>query len=400
MFTESSKRIQEFVKNELNIMSAFHFSKRSKAFLKNIHNLMVAAPPPNYKIIAQKHCLPNTPFPKGRMFDEIEIPTIQTHIINLSKSTTEIELIVGRRPYHLFFVLPLGSSIKIDECVKKMNMLLHFATRFAASDCSMHVNVYLYLTTADKRLPTADKRLPTADKRLPTALRQPIDTEHVNTAFTTGCNATTEITIFRREEWFKVFIHESMHNLGLDFDFSTKNQQLLKSIFPLKNSKCFLAETYCEMWAEILNILLHDDGSAIERHVGIERKFSLFQTAKILDYFDLNYVELYEKTKESERLRENNYKESTAVFCYYIVKTILLYNCNEFIEWVERHCNGGIKFDQQKVENFIRELIIPTYNQIKLVKTIDKVQTNHFDKPVTDIFLKNTLRMSAIEYLL
>ena len=154
------------------------------------------------------------------------------------------------------------------------------------------------------------------------------------------------------------------------------------------------------MWAEILNILLHDDGSAIERHVGIERKFSLFQTAKILDYFDLNYVELYEKTKESERLRENNYKESTAVFCYYIVKTILLYNCNEFIEWVERHCNGGIKFDQQKVENFIRELIIPTYNQIKLVKTIDKVQTNHFDKPVTDIFLKNTLRMSAIEYLL
>lgn len=386
MFTEPSKRIQEFVKNELNIMSAFHFSKRSKAFLKNIHNLMVAAPPPNYKIIAQKHCLPNTPFPKGRMFDEIEIPTIQTHIINLSKSTTEIELIVGRRTYHLYFVLPLGSSIKIDECVKKMNMLLHFATRFAASDCSMHVNVYLYLTTADKRLPTA--------------LRQPIDTEHVNTAFTTGCNATTEITIFRREEWFKVFIHESMHNLGLDFDFSTKNQQLLKSIFPLKNSKCFLAETYCEMWAEILNILLHDDGSAIERHVGIERKFSLFQTAKILDYFDLNYVELYEKTKESERLRENNYKELTAVFCYYIVKTILLYNCNEFIEWVETNCNGGIKFDQQNVEKFIRELIIPTYNQIKLVKTIDKVQTNHFDKPVTDIFLKNTLRMSAIEYLL
>jgi hypothetical protein len=250
----------------------------------------------------------------------------------------------------------------------------------------MHVNVYLYLTNADKRLPNA--------------LRQPIDKEHVNTAFTTGCNTTTEITIFRREEWFKVFIHESMHNLGLDFDFSTKTQQLLKSIFPLKNSKCFLGETYCEMWAEILNILLHHDGSAMERHIQIERKFSLFQTAKILDYFDLNYVELYEKTKESERLRQNNYKESTAVFCYYIVKTILLYNCNEFIEWVETNCNGGIKFDQQHVEKFIRELIIPTYNQIKLVKTIDKVQTKHFDKPVTDIFLKNTLRMSAIEYLL
>lgn len=346
---------------------------------------MVAAPRPNYTIIAQKHCLPNTPFPKGRMFDEIEIPSIKTDIINLSKNTTEIELIVGRRTYHLIFVLPHGSSIQIDECVTKINMWLHLATRFADSACSMHVYVYLYLTNLEKRLPTA--------------FGQPIDQEHVNTAFTTGCNTSTEIIIFRREEWFKVFIHESMHNLGLDFDFSTKPQQLLKSIFPLKNSKCFLAETYCEMWAELINILLLNF-SAMERHIQIERKFSLFQTAKILDYFDLNYVELYEKTKESERLRQTNYKESTAVFCYYIVKTILLYNCNEFIEWVDTNCNGGIKFDQQHVEKFIRELIMPKYNQVKLVKSIDKVQAIHFDKPVKDTFLKNTLRMSAIEYLL
>ena len=385
MFTEPSKRIQEFVKNELNIMPAFHLSNRSKAFLKKIHDMMVAAPRPNYTIIAQKHCLPNTPFPKGRMFDEIEIPSIKTDIINLSKNTTEIELIVGKRTYHLIFVLPHGSSIQIDECVTKINMWLHLATRFADSACSMHVYVYLYLTNLEKRLPTE--------------FGQPIDREHVNTAFTTGCNTSTEIIIFRSEEWFKVFIHESMHNLGLDFDFSPKPQQLLNSIFPLKNSKCFLAETYCEMWAELINILLLNS-SAMERHIQIERKFSLFQTAKILDYFDLNYVELYEKTKESERLRQTNYKESTAVFCYYIVKTILLYNCNEFIEWVERHCNGGIKFDQQKVEEFIRELIMPKYNQIKLVKSIDKVQAKHFDKPVKDTFLKNTLRMSAIEYFL
>ena len=136
-----------------------------------------------------------------------------------------------------------------------------------------------------------------------------------------------------------------------------------------------------------------------ERHIQIERKFSLFQTAKILDYFDLNYIELFEKTTESETLRWTNYKESTEVFCYYIVKSILLFNCNEFIEWVETHCNGGIKFNQENVDKFIRELIIPAYNQIKYVKTIDKVQTKHFDKPLANPFLKKTLRMSAIEYL-
>ncbi len=414
MFTKSSKIIQEFVKNELNNLPAFHLSKRSKAFLKKLHDMMVAVPPPNYKIIAQKHCLPKAPFPQGRLFNEIEIPSITTHIINLSKNTTEINLTIGNRIYYLYFVLPHGSSINIDECVKKINMWLHLATRFAETDCSTSVHVYLYLTDIEKQLPTA--------------FGQSIGKEHVNTAFTTGCNVSTEIIIFRREEWFKVFIHESMHNLGLDFDFSSKSQQLLKTIFPLHNSKCFLAETYCEMWAEIFNILLHlctiktpslsagisEQGGAecafqirngvmernsLERHIQIERKFSLFQTAKILDYFDLNYIELFEKTTESETLRWTNYKESTEVFCYYIVKSILLFNCNEFIEWVETHCNGGIKFNQENVDKFIRELIIPAYNQIKYVKTIDKVQTKHFDKPLANPFLKKTLRMSAIEYL-
>jgi hypothetical protein len=385
MFTEPSIRIQEFVKNELNILPAFHLSKRSRVFLKNLHDIMMAAPPPNYKIVAERHSLPNTPFPKSNMFDEIDIPTIKSHILNLSKHTTEIELIVGSRTYYLYFVLPEGSSINIVESVTKINKWLHLATRFAENNCSTVVRVYLYLTFVEKRLPTA--------------FGQTISPEHVNTAFTTGCNSSTEIVIFRREEWFKVFIHESMHNLGLDFDFQSKSQNLLKSVFPLHNSNCFLRETYCEMWAEIINILLHNT-SAFERHIQIERKFSFFQAAKVLDYFDLNYVELYERTKEAEQLRQTNYKESTEVFCYYIVKTIMLYNCNDFIEWVSNNSIHGIKFDKQKVDKFIRELIIPAYNQVKFVKLIDKVQTKHFDKPVSNSFLKNTLRMSVIEYLL
>ena len=384
MFTEPSKRIQEFVKNKLNVLPTFHLSKRSRIFLKKLRDIAMGAAPPNYKIISQKHCLPNTPFPKGRLFDAFEIDTIKTRIVSLNKYITQVDLIVGSRTYHLHFVLPHGSSINLDECIKKINMWLHLATRFAETACSTSVHVYLYLTDIEKQLPTT--------------FGQSIGKEHVNTAFTTGCNVSTEIILFRREEWFKVFIHETMHNLGLDFEFSNKSQQLLKTVFPLHNSNCFLAETYCEMWAELFNILLNE-GSSIERHIQIERKFSLFQAAKVLDYFDLNYVELFEKTNESEILRQTNYKESTEVFCYYIVKSIVLYNCNEFIEWVETNCNGGIDFDEGNVDKFIRELIIPAHNQAMFVKAIDKVQTI-FDKPVANIFLKNTLRMTAIEYLL
>jgi len=379
MFTEPSTKIQEFVKKELNVLPAFHLSKKSRAFVKKIQDMVAMTPPPKYKIIKS-----SSSFPRGLMFNSLQIPSIKTHIINLTKKTTEIELIVGNRIYYLYFVLPHDSSIDIAESVDKINKWLSFATRFAENNCSTTVRVYLYLTNFEKRLPAT--------------FGHSIDEEHVNTAFTTGCDTSTEIIIFRREEWFKVFIHESMHNLGLDFDFSGKSQQLLKSIFPLANSNCLLRETYCEMWAEIMNILIFSND--IERHIQIERKFSLFQVAKILDHFDLNYVELFEKTAEAERLRQTNYKESTEAFCYYIIKAILLFNCNDFIEWVDANCGGTIKFDTRLIDKFIGELIIPAHNQIKLINTIDKIQTKHFDKPLRNIFLRNTLRMSVIEYLL
>ena len=40
---------------------------------------------------------------------------------------------------------------------------------------------------------------------------------HANTAVTTTCTADGEICLFRKEEIFKVFIHETFHSLGLDF---------------------------------------------------------------------------------------------------------------------------------------------------------------------------------------
>lgn len=375
MFTEPSKKIQEFVKNKLNILPAFRFSKKSKQFLKRLREMALAAPPPTYTK-KQLQILP-----RGALLDHLQIDEIKTYILNLNKiNATHIHLTVNQRIYNLYFVLPHGSApIDLERCVFKINQWLHVATSFAERACSTKVDVYLYLTDFEKKLPHT--------------FGEPICEENVNTAFTTGCSSSTEIIIFRREEWFKVFIHESMHNLGLDFQFT--DNRLLKSVFPLENSKCSMPETYAEMWAEIFNILLMTERD--EDAIQIERKYALFQAAKILDYFDLNYVELFERTTESERLRQTNYKETSEVFCYYILRALVLYNCNDFVEWVAANCNGGIKFDQTKVEKFIRELIIPKYNQIKFVKLIDDVQAKHFDKPPRDVFLKNNLRMTAIE---
>ena len=52
---------------------------------------------------------------------------------------------------------------------------------------------------------------------LPSTNIEILNSSHVNTAFTRTCPKKSEIVVFRKEEWFKVFIHESFHNFGLDF---------------------------------------------------------------------------------------------------------------------------------------------------------------------------------------
>jgi hypothetical protein len=380
--------IQDFVKTKLNVLPPFHLSPSSKSFLKSLYDIAINTEKPLYKTISQnKPCLPNKPFPKGQILDTMN-DYVKSHVYQMNKSVTEIQLSVGSRIYNIHFVCKAGITLKIDHYLTLMNIWLHIASRFADPNCSKVVNVYLYLTEMQKLLPAE--------------FGETIDVEHVNTAFTTKCYAETEILIFRKEEWFKVFIHESFHNLGLDFDSSAKNKRFLRSIFPLQ-SNCLLEETYCEFWAELLNILVLNSVKKtpwdrvyinVERQIQIERKFSIFQSSKILDYFDLNYVELFEKSPESEQLRKD-FKEDTEVFCYYILKTILLYHCNACLEWIFVNFKGSIRFEQDKSDQFITEMILRKHDDAGFIKTIEKVQSL-FDKPRAGYIFK-TLRMTVLD---
>ena len=114
--------------------------------------------------------------------------------------------------------------------------------------CSKNVNVYLYCIDFPKMLPQNKKF-------------EKIDTIHANTAFTTGCQLSTDIVLFREEEWFKVLMHESFHNLGLDFielpsaDLEIIERELRQRFKIEQVNDIRFYETYCEMWAEIMNIL-------------------------------------------------------------------------------------------------------------------------------------------------
>ena len=95
---------------------------------------------------------------------------------------------------------------KIDvynKYVDTIIMWLYILNEYGSKKCSTTFTIFLYLTSLEKKLPTSNIDI--------------LDQINVNTAFTSTCPSDSEIVIFRKEEWFKVFIHETFHSFGLDF---------------------------------------------------------------------------------------------------------------------------------------------------------------------------------------
>ena len=135
-------------------------------------------------------------------------------------------------------------------------MWLSLVTSLADKDCSeKSLNVYFYMTPFKKQRPNDDAILSAI---------------HVNTGLTRNCETHGEIVVYRTEEWFKVFIHESMHNFNMDFidlDLRGANEQLRRT-FCIPHDDILLFETYTETWARIINTMF-DTYHVTMKHKGV-----------------------------------------------------------------------------------------------------------------------------------
>jgi hypothetical protein len=197
------------------------------------------------------------------------------------------------------------------------------------------------------------------DKRLPDSKSMVLNAGNVNTAFTWGCPVDSEIVIFRKEEWFKVFIHESFHSYGLDFSSMdiTASTKYMLDIFKV-NSKVNLFEAYTEVWAEMINLVFCSFFSlrnktneseflnTFEDLINYERSYSFFQLVKVLHFMGLEYRDLYSSSDKSRMLREMLYKEDTNVLAYYIIKSVLLNNYQSFLSWCDKNNDSLLQFKQ------------------------------------------------------
>ena len=345
-----STTLTQFLGSNINpiIKSKFHktqFSIKSKQIIEQLFNQIRnsndMAILEEFNII-KKH---SDEIDYGKNFDWCP-PEVKTQIKKMEKLQYQSEFEVGGRDVTVYLICNSKTTVQaFQEVISKVYTWLSIAFQYSSIKCSKRMNIYLHFTDLKKVLPKQG---------------EPIREIHANTAFTTFCKPSTEIHLFREEEWFKVLIHESFHCLGLDFsefDHSETNKQVL-SMFPV-NSDVRIFETYCETWAELLNTMFitfyssnnSSDNQTLIRTVCLlldqERIFSMFQCVKVLNFYGLDYSDLYEKTTKAHLNRLHRYKESTHVLSYYIIKSIFMFYLNDFIEWCVDHNEQVLNFNKE-----------------------------------------------------
>jgi hypothetical protein len=273
-----------------------------------------------------------------------------------------------------------------EDTLYRIYLWLFIAQHYASSKCANEMNIHIYFTDHLKKLP--QKKGDTVREI------------HANTAFTTICAPVTNIHIFRKEEWFKVFIHETFHNLGLDFARMdiTELDRLVNRTFPL-NKDLGIFETYCEMWAVIMNSLFTAHFSTngtkesvihkMETMINQESIYSVFQAAKLLDHQNLSYDSILNQ-------RLINYKETTYSFSYYVLKSLLLFHIDDFLDFCIRHNRNAMDFNKNsKTVLDYGRLICELSNSEDVQEVFLKAETVLHTAPM-DKDIKETMRMTQV----
>jgi hypothetical protein len=277
------------------------------------------------------------------------------------------------REFKVYFVDYLGNSRSMyDRYARNVYMILYLF-RNLNTHCSKSLSIYFYMTPFKKLLPDSKSVV--------------LSREHINTGLTYQCVENNTICVYRREEWFKVFIHELFHAYGTDMKISFS-----QDVFKI-DEKVMVGESYVEFWAVYFNSMIiafhltktinsqqrnKKFSEYLAKIIRAERIFSLIQVNKILRYNGINYLDLFKK---------NKYREKTNIFAYFIIKSILLFHYSDFIH----QCYKNNK-DKYTVGNdaFIKDFINKYCKNMAYRKYLKILNVD---------YMKTTLRMTIMELI-
>jgi len=162
---------------------------------------------------------------------------------------------------------------------------------------------------------------------------------NVNTGY-----SSDKVVVYRKEEWFKVLIHEFFHYLHHErVLFEASLQKRILKIFKV-DSEVNLYESYCEVWARTLNccILSSCNHVPVKTLLYHEKKYSLRHMVNVLHHMGLTYPQLFEPS---------DYREETNVLAYVVLTAILMHHdflahmpgftltdAEPYVAFLEKHC--------------------------------------------------------------
>ena len=417
--TKTSKSLMSFF-IENKCINHSQPTKKTNHILKQLYNELKAANsfvqkkkreegPGFYKLVVTKLTTANQ-IPKPRQFNADSFPaevrkqidTFISYDLSYTFSLFDRELTIH------FLVEDKNPELSLElynEYVDKILAWLYIINEYGAKRCAKKLTLFIYMTSLTKELPNSNISI--------------LDQSNVNTAFTYTCPVVSEIVVFRKEEWFKVLMHETFHNFALDFsdmNMSQCNERIL-SVFKVE-SEVNLFEAYTEFWAEIMNAvfcsfyLLQDKDndeeflSNCEFFINFERTYGFFQMVKTLNFMGLRYRDLYSKKEESRVLRETMYKEKSNVLSYYVITLVLMNNYQGFLSWCNTHNLSLLQFKKttSNLDEFCK-FVEKNYKTRAMLHSVDCMEKflSSFKKVRTkkavqnaELLLKN-MRMSICE---
>jgi len=331
-------------------------TKKTQTILKRLYGILQEAHAHfSPRKVSMKRVSSVSQITKPRFFNANSFPEpIRTHIDETVVSEIAFSYSLFDRDITVIFMLENEHvDHELEVCTKYMESIaawLYVLHTYSSKECATSVTIYLYFTSLRKWLPTSNVSV--------------LNQNNVNTAFTTSCPAHAEIVVFRKEEWFKVLIHETFHSFGLDFSDMRRDtvDKCVLSLFQVQ-SEVNAYEAYTEFWAEMMNAMfcafyhtkdLASFLSSFDVYIHFERSYSFFQLVKTLQFMGLTYADLLLNTAPASVKKKHLYKEKTNVLAYYVLKTVLLNNYQGFLGWCNTHNFSLLQFKKtiQNLKDF------------------------------------------------
>ena len=305
------------------------------------------------------------------------------------------ELLYKMNEVELNLVINSKNKIKITEDFLRRSFFLSFLT-----GNSKTINIKLWLSEIKKYLPKPSQDLFLGPKEV-----------------NSGCSSAYEITLWRKEEISKILIHEVIHHLSLERipDLIEIQEYFYKKFDIKRNVRINFFESYTEMWTNILNIFMiriflkksSNSKKSIKKNINktndilkllnIELLFSLFQCAKVLNFYGYSsFSDFYKNEGFSEKSKSDKFKQRSNVFSYYIGRTLLFYNFDMFLKMCYTY-NLNMIVENKIPASKLIELMENTINNTDYISKIDSLIKIIKTRQKQNDLIMRTMRFTVME---